>query len=485
MHAPPPFGLFADPPDLVETVPAFSRMKTRFPAYIKQAEAAQGIARRFAREEMLPRVLDTDLKCSDDPAWFDWELWRRANDLKLTIAPIPEKLGGLGFSALASALMVEELSSVCLASASNITFNTFGLLGALVECRTGIVMRIISEMVEAQQNARPLFWSWAITEPGAGTDMEEGSAMARMRPLTHAEKVPGGYRINGTKCFITNGSLAHYVIANIPTDTAAPRDSMATFLIPTDTEGFCVGRVERKCGQKASQTAELFFKDVFVPEENMWEPPGRGLRHTREILSITRGFIGTAGLGLARGALTMAMRYAAQKRVNGRRLIDEDWVRFIFADAIQEIASVRNTCYNFAVALDACHVWQLFDYRPVKAALRVMPQAALRAKAVQKLAGSIVMERAGCRIKQGLVSDDAVEDFVALGSAAKVAGTDLAVRVSSRMLDIVGIEGMAHEHGIEKYFRDAKITQVYEGSNQANRIDLINHVLGVAEPGRG
>ncbi|MFP4226118.1 MAG: acyl-CoA dehydrogenase family protein [Desulfobacterales bacterium] len=472
------YGLFAEAPDLLKSLPAFKKLKKQCPAYIKQAESAQKICRRFARQEMLPRVLETDEKCRHDPAYFDWELWKRANELKLTIAAVPEKMGGLGWSALSNAVMVEELASACLASASNITFNTFGLLGALVECRTGTVIKIIQQMVEAQKKGRPLFWSWAITEPSAGTDMEEGAAMAAMRPSTRAEKVDGGYKLNGTKCFITNGSLAHYVIANIPTDPSRPRDSMATFLIPTDAKGFSVGRIERKCGQKASQTAEIFFKDVFMPAENMWEPPGSGLRHTREILSITRGYIGVAALGLARGALSRCVDYAARKNVGGRCLIDEAWVRFIIADMAKDIEVFRNAAYNFAVALDARHVWQMFEVLPVRAALKMLPESILGSSAMAGMARRNFLDSAGTYLKRRLVDDETIEEFVSHGSAVKVAGTDMAVRTASRVLDIVGIEGMDAAHGMEKYFRDAKISQIYEGTNQANRIDVFNHDIG-------
>lgn len=472
------YGLFADAPDLLKSLPALEKLKKHCPPYIKQAESAQMISRRFARQEMLPRVLEADDQCKSDPAYFDWELWQRANELKLTIAAIPEKMGGLGWSALSNAVMVEELASACMASASNITFNTFGLLGALVECRTGTVIKIIQQMVEAQKKGKPLFWSWAITEPSAGTDMEEGVAMAAMRPSTRADKVEGGYKLNGSKCFITNGSLAHFVIANIPTDPSSPRDSMATFLIPTDAKGFSVGRVERKCGQKASQTAEIFFRDVYVPIENMWEPPGRGLRHTREILSITRGYIGVAALGLARGALSHCVDYAARKIVGGRRLIDEAWVRFIIADIAKDIQVVRNAACNFAIALDAAHVWQMFEVLPVKAALKALPESLLGSKTMAGLAWRNLLDSAGPYLKRRLVDDETIEEFVSQGSAVKVAGTDMAVRTASRVLDIVGIEGMAAAHGMEKYFRDAKISQIYEGTNQANRIDIFNHDIG-------
>jgi alkylation response protein AidB-like acyl-CoA dehydrogenase len=471
-------GLFTDVPDLVDTLPALGKLKKAYPKYIKRAEEAQCLARRFAREEILPKVLEIDTKCSKDPTYSDWELWRKANDAKLNIAPIPEKMGGLGWSALDNAVLVEELSSVCVASAANITFNTFGLLGALVECRTGIVLKIIKMMVDAQRQGKPLFWSWAITEPTAGTDVEDGEAMATMRPSSNAKKAPGGYILNGTKCFITNGSLADYVIATVPLDISSPRESMATFFVPTDSKGFSVGRVERKCGQKASQTAELFFNDLFVPEENLWEPPGRGLRHTREILSITRGYIGLCGSSIARGALQSCIRYANRKKIKNHRLIEEDWVKFAISDMLKDIMAVRAACYNFALALDTYHVWSLFDKIPVKASLAIFPEKFLLGESVLELAKNRMVGLAGSKYKGSIVADDLVEKFVKEGSALKVSGTDLAMKVTARVLDVVGLEGMSYRYGIEKYFRDAKVTQIYEGSNQANRIDLFNNAIG-------
>ncbi len=472
------YGLFADAPDLLDNLPALGKLKEKYPLYIQRAENAQKTARKFARNEIYPKVLEIDSRCGKDPEYVDWELWRKANKEKFTISPIPEKMGGLGWSALDNATFVEELSSVCLASASNITFNTFGLLGALVECQTGLVIKIIKEMVEAQKQEKLLFWSWAITEPSAGTDMEDSEAMAAMRPSTNAKKVSGGYLLNGTKCFITNGSLADYVIATIPMDSSCPRESMATFLVPTSSKGFKVGRIERKCGQKASQTAELFFNDVFVPEENLMEPPGRGLRHTREILSITRGFIGLAGLGLSRGALERCIQFASKKKVKGHRLIEEEWVQIAIADMLKDIMTVRSACYDFAIALDTYHAWSLFESVPVKAALAVLPEKVLLGESLQTMASNKFISEMGSRYKKKIVTDELVEKFVKYGSAAKVAGTDLAMNVSSRVLDIVGLEGMSYHFGIEKYFRDAKITQIYEGSNQANRIDLFKNEIG-------
>ncbi len=417
--------------------------------------------------------------CGRDPSYVDWELWRKANRERFTLGFIPEEMGGLGWSALDALVATEEFASACIGVSALILFNTFGLLGAMVEFKPGILLKIIREMVRAQRGGTPLFWSWAITEPGAGTDAEEARAMATMRPSSCAERVEGGYRINGTKCFITNGNLAHFVIATLPTDRARPLETMATFFIPADSPGFRVGSVERKCGQKASPTAELFFEDLFVPLEHVWEPPGSGLKHTREILSVTRGFIGLAALGIARGALERCIRYAHGKRVNGRRLIDEPWVQMAVADMIQEVSVVRAACYSFATALDTFHVMRLFNSLPVRASLRALPEKFLLGESLMALANHKRVSGAVGSLKKRLVTEETVETFVKEASVVKVAGTDLAVRVTSRVLDIVGLDGMSRAHGMEKCFRDAKAAQIYEGTNQANRIDIFHREVGM------
>ncbi len=473
------YGLFAPAPDLLKTIPALGKLKEKFPEYVKKAGDDQILARKFARNEILPRFLDVESKCSKDPGYFDWDLWRKANNEKLTLAFIPEEMGGLGSTSLGALFLVEELAGGCMGIAANILFNNFGLIGAMVECRTGILLKIIKEMIEAQQQEKPIFWAWAITEPSAGTDVEDSHAMATMKPSAHAEKVAGGYRINGRKCFITNGSLANYVIATICMDRSNPLESMATFFIPATAEGFSVGKVERKCGQKASQTAELIFEDLFIPEENMWEPPGRGLRHTREVLSTTRGFIGTAGLGIAKSALERCIQFAYQKKIKTHRLIDEEWVQIAIADMMKDIIAVRAACLNFAIAVDTYHVRRLYNALPVKLSLKFLPKKLLLSDALLAMAGSAFVSNAASSYKNKIITDQIVEDFIKEGSAVKVAGTNLAMNVTSRVLEIVGIEGMARRYGIEKCFRDAKVTQIYEGSNQANMLDLFQNEIGV------
>ena len=255
----PPIGLGSTDIDLLVNIPALGKLREKCPAYIARAEKAQAAARKFALNHILPRSLETDKKCSQDPSYFDWDLWHAANQKKFTVACLPEKLGGLGWSALDNAAALEEFTSACMGSTANFVFNVFGLLGSTVECKTGIVLGMIKKMIQAQREGKPLFYSWAITEPGAGTDMEDACAMKTMRPSCHAQKVDGGYSLSGTKCFITNGSLAHYVIVNMPADQDHPLETMATFHVPTDAPGFSVGRVEKKMRPKGQPDSRVVF----------------------------------------------------------------------------------------------------------------------------------------------------------------------------------------------------------------------------------
>ncbi len=472
------YGLFADAPDLVETIPGLGKLKKHCPGYVEKAEELQKSGRKFAREEILPRMLDIDAKCAENPEYFDWDLFRAANREKITVAFLPEKMGGLGANMMAALAMTEELCSACMPSAMNIVLNNFGLMGAMYENRNGVVMKIIKETVDAQRQGKPLFFAWAITEPSAGTDVEDERAMATMKPSCLAEKVEGGYKLNGTKCFISNGNLATYVIATICLDPSNPVESMATFMVPSSSKGFSVGTLERKCGMKASQTAELIFKDVFVPEENVWAPPGEGLKHTKEMLSSSRGFVGTMGMGIARSALERCIQFASQKKIKNHRLIDEEWVQIAIGDMMQDIMAVRATCMNFGLAADTFHTGQMFDQLSMKITLGILPERFLQSDLFVSMMNMPAVSKSGTKMKQALINDDVIDQFIKEGSAVKVAGTDLAMRVTSRVLDIVGLEGMSHRYGIEKCFRDAKITQIFEGTNQVNRLELFNLQCG-------
>jgi acyl-CoA dehydrogenase len=464
--------------DLIRYAPVLGVLKKRFPSYIKSAEEAQRVSRKFAREVMAPLALEVDAKCAEDPSYVDWDYYRKAMELHIPTAFIPEKLGGRGWSTLDLFTFTEEGCAACFGLTALIVFNMFGFICACVEFSPAVVLRMIKHMVLEEAKGNPVFFAWAITEPSGGTDAEHPAAMRTMRPSIEARKTADGYVLNGTKCFITNGNLADFIVVNAPLDRSRPLETDCTFMVPAGSPGFSVGKVERKCGQKACPTAELLFEDVHVPPENLWAPEGEGMHHTQEILSVTRGGVGAAAVGLARGVIERTVHYAAEKKINGHRLIDEGWVQFALADIMKDVVNLRHAWVDFAVAIDFYHVMKLMNNPLTDIALKLAPRRLLYADGLEELAGTAPVTSLVVGLKKKLVPREAVENSILHGSALKAAGTDLAMRATSLCCDIVGLEGMRRRYGIEKCFRDAKVTQIYEGTNQTNRLDVFEREVG-------
>ncbi len=474
----PPVSYMDGEGELLRYAPILGVLKKRFPAYIKGAEEAQRISRSFAREVMAPLALEVDARCAEDPTYVDWDFYRAAMEQNIPTAFIPEKLGGRGWSTLDLFNFSEEGCAACFGLTALIVFNMFGFICACVEFMPGVVLHMIKHMIAEAAKGNPVFFAWAITEPSGGTDVEHPAAMRTMRPSIEAKKVDGGYILNGTKCFITNGNLADFIVVNAPLDRGRPLETDCTFMVPAESQGFSIGKVERKSGQKACPTAELLFDEVFVPRENLWAPEGEGMRHTQEILSVTRGGVGAAAVGLARGVVEQTVRYASHKKVNGHRLIDESWVQFALADIMKDIINLRHAWVDFAVAIDFYHVMQLMNNPLTDIALKIAPRGLLFSQALEDLAGTAPVNSLVVGLKKKLVPLEAVENSILHGSALKAAGTDLAMRATSLCCDIVGLEGMRRAYGIEKCFRDAKVTQIYEGTNQTNRLDVFEREVG-------
>ncbi|MFP4040249.1 MAG: acyl-CoA dehydrogenase family protein [Desulfosudaceae bacterium] len=472
------WGLYAPGPDLVHNAPFLEKLKKGFPGYVARAEQAQVYARDIARDIILPKSLELDELCALDPTHVDWELWRQLNRKKAGICLIPEAMGGLGWGFLDMFAAMEELVAADVSTTAFFMFNLFGPVCAFVEFRPDICLAMINDLVSAQRRDEPLFFAWALTEPACGTDNLNEQACRTQRPTFQVRRVQGGYRLDGSKHFISNGSLAKAMIVVAPVDPEKPLETMACFYVTADSPGFSVGRVEKKMGHRAKQTAQLLFADVFVPDKNVWEKPGRGWRHTMEVLAVSTGAVGMLSLGLARGALERCIRYCRRETHQGRPLIEENRVRLAIADMFSKIMTVRAKLLDFAIGADALLVTRLLDKPYVRTALAVLPERLLLGESLRTLAASPRLAGLVSRFKHAQVPDEVVSWFKAQGACVKVAGSDLAVEVSSRVLDIVGLKGAAHCHGMEKIFRDAKVTQIYEGANQVNLLALFEHEFG-------
>jgi len=250
--------------------------------------------------------------------------------------------------------------------------------------------------------------AFALTEATAGSD---ASAIK-----TTANRVKGGYILNGTKQFITNGGEAEiYTVIALTSKERGARGASA-FLVEKDTPGFSFGRKEKKMGIRASSTRELVFEDCLVPEENMIGREGMGFIMTMRVLDCSRPGVGAQAVGLAQGALEAAVDYAQQ--------------RIQFEHPIISIQVIQHMLADMAIQVEAA---------------RLLVYAAAR------------------------TIDSGAKNFTEESAMAKVFASDTAMRVTTDAVQIFGGVGYMRDYPIEKMMRDAKITQIYEGTNQVLR----------------
>jgi acyl-CoA dehydrogenase len=361
----------------------------------------QQFAREFAEKEMKPYAAELDQRRGPS---FDWGIVRRFAKANLLGLNIPREYGGLGVDLLTAAVMAEELGAACL----GITDSAGG---------TWLATTCLTLIGNEDQKRRylPLICSGngslaalAVTEPEAGSDI------AGIRTL--AIKKGDHYLLNGVKTFITNAGLARYYIVFATSDPQKRHGGLNAFIVEGESEGLTLGAIDDKMGLRASQTGELIFKDVEVPEENLLGLENTGFLIAMQTLDMSRPCMGAVAVGVARSAFETALAYARERKQYGRPIIENQAISFVLSDMAMEIEAARLLTWK------ACWL-----------------------------------------IDQGLDSTKA-------SSMCKVFATEMAERVCSHAIQVLGGKGYTRNCPVEKYLRDAKALQIYEGTNQIQRI---------------
>jgi acyl-CoA dehydrogenase len=376
-------------------------------------------ARGFADRTIRPRALELD-KHPDSP--LRDELIVEGAKAGIIGSNLPEFLGGLGHDPFMGALVTEELAAACSGCAVLFGANMLGISPILLSGDLEAIQRFVRPITESWNTDRPRLAALAATEPGMGSDFIAGHPEGR--PRTRVDKKDGGYLINGRKVFISNGSLASLVTVFASHDPrGAVRSSISCFAVPTDTPGFSVGQVFEKMGQRACPAAELIFDDVFVTSEHLIGAEGGGWELNRQVMSITRTPVATIALGIARAAYDKALDYALERVQGGQTIAHHQVIQLMLADM------------------------------------------AIRVEAARGLIGNALGAMA------------AGQPSLKLASMAKTFASDAAVANATDAIQVLGGNGYMHEYGVEKLLRDAKLTQIYEGTNQINRFEIMEAVL--------
>ncbi len=425
-------------------------------------------ARAYAQQHVLPRALELDRRIGADPTYFDWKLVQEGLPYRLLSEVIPTQVGGVGGLSLNGAVMLEELAAACPGVANLFGAHALGILPLLLT-GPGHWVGVLREVVEAERRGEPLLFGLAITEPDAGTDVEDPDLLRTARIGTHARRVTGGYRLNGIKRFISNGNVARWITVIMPTDPHRPAETWTAFLVDTRSAGFSVGRVEHKMGQRASPAAELVFDDVFVGDEALIGREGDGLVGTIGTLAASRAPVGAIATGIARGAYERLLAWLEADPAAGG-LLGREQVQLTLARMVEEIRLARAGYLNAAQQFDAT-VGRPLSH-PLVRALGLVPRAVWRIDALRRRMNAPWVREQTIRVLRHATTDREVTESLALSSLAKAHGADVAMWVTGTALDIAGLAAGPVRTELEKLWRDAKLTQIYEGTNQLNRLEV-------------
>ncbi len=379
--------------------------------------------RAFAQREIAPLALQADL----DPPSVDIKglfLKSAREGFQTELTPWP--IGNARYRALfhslimAPALKAEEFCAACGGLGLALLAHDLGMAPLFASGDLRALFKWMRRIYREIRDGEPAIAAYAITEPNAGSDVEETQGASRARISCRARKAPGGWRISGTKVFISDGAVAKWITLFAALEKEG-MESWTCFLLDKGMEGLSVGRSERKMGQRAADASELILEDVFVPHERVIGPLRGGWAINRNVLNFSRPVVGAIALGIARGAWERALDFCHQTRMGNRPLISYQDVQLELADMLAKIQAMR--------AL----VWQAVSYR--------VP-------------------------------------FQTASSITKVFCSDTAWEVCNQAMAILGDHGFLHCHGVEKAARDARLTQIYEGTNQINRLAIVEGQLG-------
>ena len=313
-------------------------------------------------------------------------------------------------------LIVEEFSRACGGLMLLLSAHHLGAMPLILSGRVNNMLRYLAPVYRSCERGEPHLIAFAITEPGAGSDVEEGHGAEVYRPGVVATPTEGGYLLNGRKCFISGGDLSKTatVFAALQGEGM---DSWTCFYVDCSDPGYKVARTELKMGMRASGAAEIELTDVFVPSDRIIGGLRNGWALNRATLNASRIPVASMGVGFARAATETAVEFARRYKVGGKELIHYQDVQLHLATMVAETRAIRSLVWQEAKA-----AWQP---RQLNASL------------------------------------------------CKFHATDRAQRVCEMAMDLLADHGGKHENKLEKIFRDVRLTRIFEGTNQINRLTMV------------
>lgn len=377
-------------------------------SFTKEHELVRQLMKEFVDKEVRPIAAEID-----ETERFPTETVEKMAKYGIKGMSFSSQYGGSDTDYISYVIAVEELAKACASTA------------CIYAVSTGLVASMIEKFGNDQQKQKYLpellsgtsTGAFALTEANAGSD-----ASAQQ---TVAQDMGDYYLLNGSKTFITNAGYSSVYIVMAMTDKSKGTKGISAFLVEKDMEGFSIGKIEEKCGVRASSTGELIFEDVKVPKENLLGKEGKGFNIAMAGLDGGRISIATQALGIAEGALDEAIKYVTERKQFGKPIGKNQGLQWYIAECATKIEAGRTLLYKAA--------WLK---------------------------------------QQGL-------PYGKEAAMAKFYNSELAMEVTIKALQMHGGYGYTKDYAIERMFRDAKITSIYEGTSEVQKIVIARHVLNL------
>lgn len=363
--------------------------------------------RRLAWERIRPRASDIDEKGE-----FPWDVVELFAQNGILTPLLEEQYGGIGARYLLFTMIIEEVAKVCASSALMLIAQADGMMPIRIGGTRELKERHFPGLAQGKLAA------FAATEPQAGSNV--------LSMRSRAVPVPGGYLLNGQKCFITNGSVADLICVYAYTKPQDRARGMSCFVVEKGAKGLLYGKNENKMGMRCSINSELFFEDLFIPQENLVGQEGGGFSNMMQALDGSRMFAAAQAVGLAQGAIQEAVSYAKQRVQFGKPIAELQAIQFMIADMAAATEAARLLTYQAASYLDRG------DRKHIPC-------------------------------------------FCAM---AKFLASDAAMKVTTDAVQAMGGYGYMKDFPVERMMRDAKLIQIYTGTNQVLRMVAARSILG-------
>ncbi len=368
-------------------------------SFTEEQKMLKDLCREIAETKIKPFSRELDEKEE-----FPYEIMKTLGKSDLFALGIPEEYGGMGGGLVELCIATEEISRIDGGVAASYAASFLGMFPILLFGSEEQKKKYLPSIASGEKLA-----AFALTEPEAGSDAANVKTTAR--------KDGKYYILNGTKHFITNGGDAEiYTVIAVTDKTKGPR-GISAFIVEKGTEGFSFGKKEEKMGIRASSTRELIFNDVKVPAENLLgKREGMGFIITMRTFDYSRPGVAAQAVGIAQGALELAVQYAHSRVQFGKPISSFQGIQWMLADMATKVEAARSLVYNVA-----------------------------------------------------MMADKGSKNVGAASAAAKMFASDVAMEVTTNAVQIFGGYGYMRDYPVEKFMRDAKITQIYEGTNQIQR----------------